>query len=215
MGRENGMLAVGVNAKDDFGAWRDFHSEALRADGDVAVVADFDDGALAPDVGPPGAARHGAQDGTVFLFGGVPGLLGIHFEFAMDFVLVAMEAEVADLRVGLGKVGDLLAGEEGGEAVLPELVFAFDFAFCLRRGGVAEGNAVEAERLAELSEGVGDVGEEDGMEVHVEFEREAVFEEGGREEIVVGQEVFAFVEFGAGEEATTVVEHVEHGKAGF
>ena len=76
--------------------------------------------------------------------------------------------------------------KKAGEAVLPELVFAFDFAFGLGRGGVAEGNAVEAERLSELSEGVGDVGEEAGMEVHIEFEREAVFEEGGGEEVVIG-----------------------------
>ena len=116
-------------------------------------------------------------------------------EFAMDFVLVAMESEGAHLGVGVFEVGDLLAGEEGGEAVLPELMFAFDFAFGLGRGGVAKAHAVEAEGLAELGEGVGDAGEEEGMEVHVEFEWEPVFEEGGGEEVVIGEERFAFVEF--------------------
>ena len=59
--------------------------------------------------------------------------------------------------------------------------------------------------MAELGEGVRDVGEEEGVEVHVEFERQAVFEEGGGE-------VFVLVEFGAGEEAAAIVEHVEHGE---
>ena len=195
LGGEDGVMTVGVNAEDDFGAGRDFEAEALGADGDAAVVADFDLGALAPNVGPPGAARHGPQDGAFFLFGGVPGVLGFHVEFAMDFVRVAMEAQSVHLGVGVVEVGDLLAGEEGGEPVLPELMFAFDFALGLGRGGVAKTHAVEAEGLAELGEGVGDVGEEEGMEVHVEFQRQAAFEEGGGEEVVIGEERFPFVEF--------------------
>ena len=116
-------------------------------------------------------------------------------EFAMDFVLVAMEPKVADLWVGVFEIGDLLAGEEGGEAVLPELVFAFDFAFGLGRGGVAKGNAIEVEGGPDLGESVGDVGEEEGMGVHVEFQGQAVFEKGGGEEVVIGQEGFALVKF--------------------
>ena len=116
-------------------------------------------------------------------------------EFAMDFVLVAMKAQGAHLEVGVFQVGDLLAGEEGGEAVLPELMFAFDFAFGLRCGGVAKAHAVDAEGCAELGEGVGDMGEEEGMEVHIEFQRQAAFAEGGGEEVVIGEERFPFVEF--------------------
>jgi len=133
----------------------------------------------------------------------------------VDFVLVAMEAQGVHLRVGVREVGDVFAGEEGGEAVLPELVFAFDLALGLRGGRVAEGDAIEVQRLAELGEGFRNVGEEEGMEVHIEFEGQAAFQEGGGEEVEVGQEGFAFVELGTGEEAAAIVEHVEHGKDGF
>ena len=142
-------------------------------------------------------------------------MLGFHLEFAMEFVLVAMEPQVRDVRIGLRQIGDVFAGEVGGEAILPVLVFAFDFPFGLRCRGVAQGDAVEAEGLAELGKGVGDVGEEEGVEVHVEFQGQAAFAKGDREEVIIGQEVFVLVEFGAGEETAAIVEHIEHGKEAF
>lgn len=211
---QNGVMTAGVGAEDDRRPGRHFQAEALGADGDTGVVAGFEDGALAPDVGPPRAAGHGTQRGAVFLYGDVPSVLRFHLKFAVDFVLVAVEAQGAHLRVGVREVGDVFAGEEGGEAVLPELVFAFDFAFGLRGGRVAEGDAIEVQRLAELGEGFRNVREEEGMEVHIEFEGQTAFEESGGEEVEVGQEGFAFVEFGTGEEAAAIVEHVEHGKDG-
>lgn len=204
-----------MEAEDDLGFWGDFDAEALGVDGDAAIVAHLDDGALAPDERPPWTARDGTEDGAFFFFGDVPGLLGFHFEFAVEFVLVAMVAQEGEVGVGLGEIGDVFAGEEGGETVLPEVMFAFDLALGLGRGGVAEGDAVEVEGLAELGEGVWDVGEEEGVEVHIEFKGEAAFEKGGGEEVVIGEEVFMLVEFGAGEEAAAVVEHVEHGERTF
>ena len=198
--------------ENEFGFWGGLDPEALGADGDASIVADFDDGAFAPDEGPPGTARDGPQHGAFFFFGGVPSLLGFHLQFAMEFVLVAMAPQVRDVRIGLGEIGNVFAGEVGGEAVLPVLVFAFDFAFGLRGGGVAKVYAIEAEGLAELGEGVGDVGEEEGVEVHIEFEGQAAFQKGGRQEVVIGQQVFALVEFGAGEEAAAIVEHIEPGE---
>ena len=59
----------------------------------------------------------------------------------LAFGLVALVPPVGDVRAGPGEIGKVFAGEAGGEAVLPERVFAFDFAFGLRRGGVAEGDA--------------------------------------------------------------------------
>ncbi len=209
------MVARGVMTKDEFGFGGGLDSEALGGDGDAAIVGDLDDGAFAPDERPPRTTWDGTPHGTFFFFGGVPGLLGFPLEFALEFVLVAMVAQVGDVGIGLREIGDVFAGEKGGEAVLPELVFALDFAFGLRRGGVAEGDAVEVEGFAELGEGVGDLGEEAGVEVHVEFEGQAVFEKGGGEEVVIGQEVFVLVEFGAGEEAAAIVEHVEHGEEAF
>ena len=209
------MVTRGVMTEDESGFWGGLDAEALGADRDAPIVGDFDDGAFTPDEGPPRTAWNGPQHGTLFFFGRVPGLLGFHLEFAMEFVLVAMAAQVGEVEIGLREIGDVFAGEKGGETVLPELVFAFDFAFGLRRGGVAEGDAVEVEGLAELGEGVGDMSEEEGVEVHIEFQGQAAFEKGGREEVVIGQEVFMLVEFGAGEEAAAIVEHVQHGEEAF
>ena len=51
----------------------------------------------------------------------------------MDFVRVAMRPPGVDLRIGDFDFGNLFTGEAGGEAPLPELMFAFDFAFGLGR----------------------------------------------------------------------------------
>lgn len=204
-----------MEAEDDLGFRSGWDAEALGVDGNAAIVTDLDEGALAPDEGPPGTARDGPEDGAFIFLGGVPGLLRFHFEFAMEFVPVAMVAQVGEVGVGRCEVGDVFAGEVGGETVLPEVVFAFDFAFGLGGGGVAEGDAVEVEGRSELGEGVGGVGEEEGMEVHIEFEGQAVFEKGGGEEVVIGEEVFVLVELGAGEEAAAVIEHVDHGERTF
>jgi len=169
VGGEARGVSTGTLAEDDLGARRDFEAEALRADG------------------------HAAQHGTFFLFGGVPSGLGFHAQLPVGFVLVAVAAHVANVRVGLVEVGDLLAGEAGGQPVLPELMFAFTLAPGLGRGRVTEAHAAEVERLGQLREGVGDMGEEEGMEVHVEFQRPALFQERGGEKIVIGQEGFTFV----------------------
>ena len=43
------------------------------------------------------------------------------------------------------------------------MVAAFDFAFCLWGGSVAEGDTVKSESLAELGESVREVGEKEGV----------------------------------------------------
>ena len=121
-------------------------ADALGADGDASIRTDFQRGPQAPNIRPPGASRGGSQDGTFLLFGDVPGLLGREFEFAMRLVGIAMEAQSVDVRVGLFYVGDALAGEIGGQALLPELVFAFDFTLGLRGWGIKEAYLVEGER---------------------------------------------------------------------
>lgn len=169
LGSQDGVVSRGVMAEDDFGVGRGLHTQTLCADGDPSVGADFDDGALAPDKRPPGTTRDGTENGAVFIFGGVPGLLGFHLEFAMEFVLVAVKTKGVDVRIGLMEVGDVFAGEVGGQAVLPVLMFAFDFAFGLRRGGVAKAHTVEAQGRSELSQSVGDMSEKEGVEIHVEL----------------------------------------------
>ena len=197
-------------------------------------------GAETEDVGPPRTLWGGAKDGAVFLLGALPGGERSHGEFAMALVGVAVEAEIGEEGVGAVEIGDGLCGEERREAVLPVLVAAFGFAFGLRRGGVAEADVVEAQGRAEpfrqapvrlrsgpepverqgpepaegLGEGVGHAGKKEAVAVHVEGKREAVGEEGARQEVEVGEEVFGGINAGTDAAAATVIEHVEQGQVG-
>jgi hypothetical protein len=134
------------------------------------------------------------------------------FEFTMGLVGIAMEAQGVDVRVGYLDVDDALAGEIGGQALLPELVFAFDFALGLRGRSVKETNVVEAECGAELGQRVRGLSEENGVIIDIELKGSSVGQEGGGEEIKIGEKKFAVIEFGADEKAAAIVEHVEHGE---
>lgn len=191
---------------------RSLDTEELGADGHPAIRADFDGSALAPDEGPPGAARDGTQDAAFLLLSTVPGLLGFHLKFAVSFVLVAMAAQVLDMGVGLIDVRDLFTGEVSGQALLPEKVTAFDFALGLWGWGVTEADAIEVQGLAELGQGMRVMGEEEAVKIDIDFQRQAILDEGGRQEIQVGQEQLAFIDFRAGENAAAVIEHIDHRK---
>src|SRR5271169_991358 len=101
-----------------------------------------------------------------------------------------MEAKVLDMGIGLIKVGDVFTGEVGGQALLPEEVTAFDFAFGLRGWRVAETDAVEVQSLAQLSQGVRVMGEEQAVIMDIDFQGHAAFNKGSGEEIQIGQEQF-------------------------
>jgi hypothetical protein len=116
--------------------------------------------------------------------------------------------------VGAFQLKDVVGGQEGWEAFLPVVVAAFDFAFGLRGGGVAQGDAVEVQRGPELGVGVGGVSEEEGMVVHVEHQGQAVGLEGAGKEVQVGQEGFAGVEASSGVVAGGVVEEVQQALLG-
>ena len=204
-------MAGRVEAENDFGALGIFQTDALGCDRNAAVGADFEAGSDAPNIRPPRAFGCGSQHRTLFFFGQLPGALWGLLKFAMGFVGVMVQAQSVDVGVGVLKFGDLFAGEIGWEAPLPELMFAFDFVFGLRGWGIKEANVVELEGRAQLGEGVGGVGEKDGVIIDVELKWAAIGEEGGGEEIEVRQEEFALIDFGAGENAAAIVEHVEHG----
>ena len=186
----------------------------MGPDGDLAIVADAHGGALAPDKGPPGAGGHRARDGAFFVQGLLPCGVRGEAQFAVDFVLVGVGQELVEQVVGPFQLNDVVGGQEGREAFLPVVVAAFDFAFSLRGGGVAHGHAVEVERGPELGVGVGGVGEEKGMIVHVEHEGQAVGLEGAGQEVEVGQEGFTFVEAGTGVVTRGVVQEVEQALLG-
>ena len=201
-----------MEAQDDGGSPWMFESNALGADGHTSVRSDFQRSPQAPNIRPPGASWGGSQNGTLLLFGDVPSPLGREFEFAVRLAGIAMEAQRVDVRVGLLDVGDALAGEIGGQALLPELVFAFDFALGLRRWSVKETNVVEGESRAELGQSIRGLGEEHGVIIDIELEGTAVSQEGGGEEIQIGEEEFTIIEFGADEKTAAIVEHIEHGE---
>ena len=182
---------------------------ALGADGDFAVVADADTGLLAPDKRPPGTSWGGTQHGAILGNGLLVGGVRSGAQFAVDFVLVGMGEELVQELVGTCKFADLIGGEDGREAFLPVIMAAFDFAFGLGRWGIAQFDAVEVEGLAELGEGVGIMGVEEGMEVHIEGQGQAGGLEGAGKEIEVGQEGFVVIEACAGVEAGGVVKEVE------
>ena len=194
------------------GARGTFDPEALGADGNAAIGTDLERSADTPNIRPPRAARGGAQDGALFLFGEFPGLLRGHAQFAMDFVGVVMESQSIDVWVGGFDVGNGLTGEIGGESALPELVLALDFSFSLRRWGIQETDVVELERPAELGQRIGILREKDGVITDVDLQRSAVDQESGGEELQVGQEEFSAIEFGTDQHTGAIVEHSEHGK---
>ena len=108
------MVTGRVMAENCFGTWSSVNAQELGADGHTGIGADFEIRAQAPHEGPPGARGHRAQNGAFLLEGKVPGLLGLHFEFPMDFVLVAMNPQGLDMRISLVEVGDIFAVEISG-----------------------------------------------------------------------------------------------------
>ena len=159
----------------------------MGADRDSAVGADFEDRAVTPDKGPPRALGDRAQNGAFLLESEDPSLLGLYFELAVSFVLVAMETQLVDVGIGLVEVGDLFTGKVSGKTILPEEVRSLDFAFGLRGRSVAKGDAVAVKGATQLGESLWGMGEEEGMEIDVDLQRQTVFAEGGREKIEVGE----------------------------
>ena len=202
-------VAIWTQATNDERAGRSVDGVALVADGDFAVVADADAGLLAPDVGPPRILGGGAEDGALLgdrlLLGEVRRLA----QFTVAFVLVGVREELVEQLIGAHQPDDAFGDEERDQSFLPVVVAAFDFAFGLGRGRVAQLDAVEVEGPAELSEGVGVVGVEKGVVVHIERQGQAVGLEDAGKEVEVGQQGFGGIEAGTGVEAGGVVEDVQ------
>jgi len=123
-----------------------------------------------------------------------------------------MEAQGIDMSVGVLQLGDFFTGKVGWETILPELVFAFDFALGLRSWGIKEANVVELESPAQLSESARGFSEKDAVVIDVELQGTSVGQEGCGEKIEVRQQEFSVVELGADEESAAIVEHIEHRK---
>ena len=120
-----------------------------------------------------------------------------------------MGQQLCEQLVGAGQFEDLIGGQEGRQAFLPVVVATFDFAFGLGCWGVTEIDAVEVQGGPQLGEGVGVVGVEEGVVVHVEGQGQAVGLEDRGQEVEVGQQGFFGVEASAGIEAGGVIQQVE------
>lgn len=204
-------VAVWAEAADDGGTRWGGNGMALGTNRDFAIVAAADAGLLAPDKGPPRTSRSGPKDGVFFGAGLGFGGLGCGAEFAVDFVLVGVDQELVEQTVGGFEFEDAISGEQWREAFLPVVMAAFDFAFGLRGWGVEEFDAVEVEGGAELGEGVGVVGVEEGVKVHIERHGQPVDFEDAGEEVPMGQQGFGGIEACPDIEAGGVVEDVEEG----
>ena len=194
-----------MEAAGDRGAARALDTKALRADGNALIRADFGLGAQAPDVGPPGALWGGAQDRAIFLQSKVPCGLRGRAQFAMDLFCVVMMAQLFEQGVGLRQRGDLLCGEERREAFLPEVVRSLDLAFGLGSWREAQGDFVKVQGAAELGKGLWLTGEEEGMVIDIESQRQTVLDEAGRQEVKMGRQVFTFIDASPGDQAAMVI----------
>jgi hypothetical protein len=206
---EEGDIAIWVLTMDDFGAWRAGDPQSFHTDWDAAIGTDGDLCADTPDIGPPWAARGGAQNILLFLPGPACGVIRGAAEFAVDFPGVAMAAEEGQQWVGRLRIGNGFGSEEGGQAALPVLVLPLDFALGLRCAGVAQGDAIKVERRAELGEGGGALGEKHAVTVHVEFAWQTVFGKGGGEEVEVGEQILTRVDRGPCADPGAIIQQVQ------
>ena len=56
------------------------------------------------------------------------------------------------------------------------------------------------------------MGKKETVKIDVNFQRQPILDECGRQEVEVSQELLVLVDFGADKEAAAIVEHVDHGK---
>ena len=144
------MVTAGMVAEDEPGTGGGIDAERVVGDDQTPIALDLKSRPKAPDEGPPRTVGNGSEGGPVLGQGGVPSGLGSHFEFAVELMSVAMKPQRLDGGVGLGEIANGLAGEEGGQPGLPDLMVAFDLTLGLGGGGVPKGNAVEVKSLLKL-----------------------------------------------------------------
>lgn len=143
----------------------------MRTNRDFAVVTDANSSLETPDVGPLGAGGDGAQDGAFFSQGLGSGRMRSGAQLAVDLVKIYMGQKLVQQSISRFEVANVLGGEQSWETLLPEVMAAFDLALGLGSGSVEEGNSVEVEGCAQLSENFRGVSEEKGMVINVECQR--------------------------------------------
>jgi hypothetical protein len=206
---EEEYVSIGPQAADEGGARGCANGQALGTDWDLTVVADANLGLETPDKVPPRAGWEGTQNGAFFGKGLNSGSLRGGAQFAMDLIEIDVGQELIQQFIGLFEVADVIGSEQGRQALLPEGMAAFDFAFGLRGGSVKEGDAVEMEGGAQLGESVRGVRKEKGMVIDVKRQRKAMRLEGPGQEIQMSQEIFGRIEASADIVAGGVIQDVQ------
>ena len=155
-------------AEHDARAWLGGYRKGLGSNWDTSLRTDVYRSSEAPDVWPPWTVRNGAQGRALLLESSVPGLPGRHFDFAMELFGIVVFAQQINVRIGSFEGFDLLGSKIGWQAILPELMFPFDFAFGLRCRRVAESDAIKSERLSQGGERIGRAAKEQAVVIDIE-----------------------------------------------
>ena len=81
------------------------------------------------------------------------------------------------MAIGLLDFGDLLAGKVSWQALLPELMTAFDLTFGLGCRSVTEADPVKSKCPAQLGKSIGNVGKKQRVVIDIYFQWEPKLQE--------------------------------------
>ena len=126
-------------------------------------------------------------------------------QFAMDFLGVAMTAQLGQQCVGGFRASDVFGSEQSGKPPLPVLVLPFDFTFGLRRAGITQGDPIEVQGGSEFSQRLGTLSGEKAMAIYMENERQTMFGESGGKKNPGRPASLGVINLGAGADAGTVI----------
>lgn len=202
-------VAIGSQAADDQRTRWSIQADALGADRDLAIIADPDAGALTPDERPPGARGDRADDGAFLGERLLSGQVGSGPQLPMHFGLIDVRQELVEQVVGPFQFQDTVSGQQGWQAFLPEVVPPLNFSFGLRCGCVTQGDPVETKGLAELGKSFGNVGEKEGMVVHIKSQGQTMGLKRPGQEVQMSQQRFAGIEPSARIITGRVIQQVE------
>ena len=113
--------------------------------------------------------------------------------------------------VGTFELEHAIGGQQRGKALLPVVMPTFDFTFGLGGEGIAQCDAIAVQGRAKLGKGIGRVGEEKRVKIHVQCQWQAVGLESPGWKVQMGQQGFRRVEARASVVARGIVEEIEQG----
>lgn len=113
------------------------------------------------------------------------------------------------MDIGLIYLVYMLGGKVSRQAVLPEQMLPFNFAFGLGRWCILETDPDPFQDFSQICEHVRQSAEEEAMEVHVQAGRQTVFFKGNTHKIKVCQQTLARIQSRSDHYPATVINHVK------